>query len=130
MMNPHFAIIKKSFLRLGIAVVLAAGALWLFFSNMRYSIQFTGGMEMVVDSQIDTTLVSELTTVLQTKGYNDFSVGLGEKDGYDSVILQIDIAEDKQVVTLTETVKETLLATNTIASTDNILESSVTGPSI
>jgi preprotein translocase subunit SecF len=51
-MKQYFSIISKAFLRLGVACVLGAGALWMFFTHMSYSIQFTGGMEVVVEKDI------------------------------------------------------------------------------
>ena len=88
-------------------------------------------MEVVVDEAIDAPVVTaELTTALQDKWYEDFVIAIGEKDGYDSVLLQIAVDDDAKVSEVTDTVKQTLLTTNTIASLDNILESSITWPSI
>lgn len=104
---------------------------WLFFNHISYSIQFTGGMEIVVDEPIDASLVTkELTQALQSKSYTNFVVAIGEKDEYDSVLLQIAVDDDEKVNELTQIVNQTLLDTKTISSLDNILESSITGPSI
>ena len=103
----------------------------MFFTNMRYSIQFTGGMEVVVDQDLAwSNLDVELTAALQWKWYEDFNVAIGEKDWFDSVLVQIAVDNDDKVSEVTETVKQTLLDTNTIASLDDILESSITWPSI
>jgi len=48
----QFSIIQKTFLRLGIAAAVIAVARWMFLSNMRLSIQFTGGMEVVTNTEI------------------------------------------------------------------------------
>jgi preprotein translocase subunit SecF len=45
-------------------------------------------------------------------------------------LLQIAVDNDEKVSDITETVKQTLLETNTISSLDEIMESSITGPSI
>lgn len=114
-----------------VAAIIMTGSLWLFFNNMRYSIQFTGGMEVVVDQHIDDeTFIPILMTALDEKQYHDVNVGVGEKDGYESVLLQIEVDDDKQVDEVTEVVVQTLLSTNTITSKEQILESSITGPSI
>lgn len=103
----------------------------MFFTHMSYSIQFTGGMEVVVEKDIQwTVLVTQLTTILQEKWYENFTVAIGEKDWFDSVLLQIAVDNDEKVSDITETVKQTLLETNTISSLDEIMESSITGPSI
>lgn len=47
-MNHPFAIIKRRKLWLTISMVLMLFSVVLFFTQVRYSIQFTGGMEFVV----------------------------------------------------------------------------------
>jgi predicted membrane protein len=41
-MNPKFSIMKKAYLRVSIGFVLLVVAGFLFFSNARYSEEFTG----------------------------------------------------------------------------------------
>jgi preprotein translocase subunit SecF len=62
-----FKIIGKSKLWISIATVGMVVAMFLFFPNMNFSIQFTGGMEFKVDiennisnDQIETTLEHSL----------------------------------------------------------------------
>jgi preprotein translocase subunit SecF len=50
-MNYPFAIIKRWKLWLLIAGLLSAGSIAMFFWTVRYSIQFTGGMEFVVSTK-------------------------------------------------------------------------------
>ena len=98
---------------------------------MRYSIQFTGGMELVVDQDIDDdAFKTALTDALEAKKYQDFVVGVGEKDGYESVLLQMDVGNDEQVAEVTELVQQVLFDTKTIETKDQILEMSIIGPSI
>jgi preprotein translocase subunit SecF len=126
-MKQHFSIIAKAYLWLLVGAIIMTGSLWLFFTNMRLSIQFTGGMEVVVDQDINgDVFVPAMEQALSTIGYTDVVVGVGEKDGYDSVLLQIEVADDNQVSAVTDLVQDTLLTTKTIASIDNILESSIT----
>jgi len=132
-MKQRFSIIKKAPLWLGLGVILSAVAMTIFFQNMRnhFSIQFTGGIEMVVDQKIDApSFKKELTQALQAKKYQDFVVHIGTKDGYDSILLQIDLGDDEQVTTVTQLVEQVLLDTKTITTKDQILEMSIIGPSI
>lgn len=130
-MKQRFNIIKKTPFWLLLWVILAAWALFLFFQNMRYSVQFTGGMELVVDGTIDDEVLTEtLTTALEEKQYQDFVINVWEKDGYESILLQIDVGNDEQVSEVTELVQQILLNTHTISSKDQILEMSIIGPSI
>ncbi|USN54088.1 MAG: hypothetical protein H6765_05825 [Candidatus Peribacteria bacterium] len=103
-----------------------AGALWLFASNMRYSIQFTGGMEVVLNQpSIAEQVVPTLNTALSDKGYQNFTAAIGKKDNHASLLLQIQLNEDEQVDEVTELVQDTLLATNTIKNKEEILELSI-----
>lgn len=130
-MSFQFPIIKKTWRRLLIAVVLTAVALRLFLTNLRFSIQFTWGMEVVVEKQIEADLVQPLlTSALEEKGYSDFSVGIWEKDGFGSVLVQIAVTNDAQIREVTDLVQEALLSTQTITSEDEILELAIIWPSV
>ena len=88
-------------------------------------------MEVVVDQDIDDDVFkTALSDALRAKNYQDFTVGIGEKDGYESVLLQMDVGDDEQVAEVTELVQQVLLDTKTISDKDQILEMSIIGPSI
>lgn len=126
-----FPIIKRAYVWLIASLVVMAGALWLFASNMRYSIQFTGGMEVVLNQpSIAEQVVPTLNTALSDKGYQNFTAAIGKKDNHASLLLQIQLNEDEQVDEVTELVQDTLLATNTIKNKEEILELSIIWPSI
>lgn len=131
-MKIRFNIIKKAPLWLGLWVILSAVAMTIFFQNMRnhFSIQFTGGMEMVVDHSIDPSVKQLVEKTLEEKQYKDFVVHLWKKDNYDSILLQMDLGDDEKVSEVTELVQQTLLNTKTIETKDQILEMSIIGPSI
>lgn len=127
----NFSIITRSKWWLAIGIVVMACAIYLFVSNMRFSIQFTGGMEVVLEESIEQEQVAPaLTERLADAGYTDFSVGVGTKDGFGRVLLQISVEDDSQVSELTELVQEVLTETDAIATRDDILELSIIGPSI
>ena len=126
-----FPIISRSWYWLISGAVVVAVALALFFANMRLSIQFTGGMEVVVDGEIAAAeVIPALEEALADKGYVDASVNVGDKDGFDSVLLQIAVADDSEVTELTNLVQSTLEEAGSISSRDDILELSIIGPSI
>ncbi len=128
----QFAIIKRSGLWLIIGLVLTALATWLFLTNLRFSVQFTGGMEVVVDKpSIDESVVEPaLTTALQEKGFTDFELAFGQKDGYGSVLIQMSVDDNNQVTEVTDLVQGVLADTKTIESDTEILELSIIGPSV
>ncbi len=126
----QFSIISKAWVRLSLAAAIVALSRWLFFSNMRPSIQFTWGMEIVVDAEVNGDSVDAVTTALDNAWYKDFSVSNGNKDGYGSILLQQRFSGNEQVSSITNLIQDTLLANNTISSKDEILELSVIWPSI
>ncbi len=125
-----FSIIKKAFLRIWIAAALIGLSRWLFLSNMRMSVQFTWGMEVVTESAVEQSTIDSLATVLNDAWYQDFALSAGSKDGYGTVLLQQRFSGNDEVALITELIQDTLLSTNAISSKDDILEQSVIGPSI
>lgn len=126
----QFSIIQKALLRLGIAAVVIAVARWMFLSNMRPSIQFTGGMEVVTNTEITDEHIAWLQTALSSAGYEDFALTKGNKDGFGSVLLQQRFSGNEEVAAITELIQSTMVSDGTIATRDDILEQSVIGPSI
>jgi len=125
-----FSIIKKAILRIWIAAVLIAISRWLFLSNMRMSVQFTWGMEVVTQGYVAGSTIDSLETALTKAGYQDFAVTSGDKDGFGTILLQQRFSWNEEVALITELIQDTLLSTETIATKDDILELSVIGPSI
>lgn len=115
-----------------IGLILTAIAVWLFLTNLRFSVQFTGGMEVVVEkTSIDEATVEPvLVKALQEKGFTNYELAFGQKDGYGSVLIQMAVDNDSQVSEVTELVQQALIESNTIESEDEILELSIIGPSV
>lgn len=130
-MKAVFPIISKSWLRLTIAAVVVAASLWLFFSNARYSIQFTGGVEVVVDAEsISTEAVQGIQNSLEEAGYTDSLVHVGKRDSYPSLLVQLAFEADTQVNELTTLLQTALQEEQVIATEEDIVELSIIGPSI
>ncbi len=130
-MNYPFAIIKRWKLWLLIAGLLSAGSIAMFFWTVRYSIQFTGGMEFVVSTKdVQPSVQQDIEGALSQAWYKDFSVGLWSKDGYASILIQTDVDSNEVVEQIAKTVTSTLLAKQVIPNVDAILEQSVIGPSV
>lgn len=130
-MKHPFAIIKHRKIRLSIAAVLTALSVALFFSNMRYSIQFTGGMEFVLNAQeIDASVQSSLENALSEQWYKDFDVGIWAKDGYPTILVQTTVDTNAAVEQIAKVLTNTLTEKQIISSSNDILEQSVIGPSV
>jgi len=126
----QFSIIQKAFLWLGIAAVIIAGARWMFMSNMRMSVQFTWGMEVVTSQEVWQETLDVLNTALTEAWYTDFALTKGFKDGYGSLLLQQRFASNDEVAAITDLIQSNLLSSGAITSKDDILEQSVIWPSI
>ena len=127
----RFPIVKHSVLRLIIFAAIAVVSSIIFFSNMNMSIQFTGGMEISVDGQLDEQKVKDdLTALLSQEGYQNPSVSIGEKNGYDNILLQIPVDNQEKVTALGEDIQQYLIENNYIENADGILEQAIIGASI
>lgn len=130
-MKQIFPIINRAGLWLSVWWVVAIVWIVLFFSNVRYSIQFTWGIEAVVDAeQIDQSVADTLQETLIAEWYAIESVGIGKKESYPSLLMQLALQWDEQVEKITWLLESTLTDANVIAWADDILELSIIWPSI
>jgi preprotein translocase subunit SecF len=67
-MKHGFSIMKKSRLRVCIALVIMIVGITLFIANLRFSIQFTGGVQIKIDTVVDdVNFKNTLQSFLKTK---------------------------------------------------------------
>lgn len=106
-------------------------AIALFFMNVRYSIQFTWWVELVVDAEeIKDTTVATIEKSLIDWGFGEQSVSVWEKDGYASLLIQTRLTWDDQVEWITTLMQTTLKDSGVIEWEEDILELAIIGPSI
>lgn len=130
-MKQLFPIISRSKLWISIGLVILIGWISLFIANMRLSIQFTGGIEMVVDApEISGEVVDTVTTDLTAQGYTDFVATAWKKDAYSSLLIQTRLNDSAQIDGVTDILESTLISEWVIQSTDDVLELAIIGPSI
>ncbi|UFX82802.1 protein translocase subunit SecF [Candidatus Absconditicoccus praedator] len=131
-MEPKFDIIKRSFLWIGIALVLAILAVLSFVGNLRLSIQFTGGMEMIFDGQVEdeSHLTQDLNEYLIEEGYDDPNVIMGESEGFPSLLIESRVDDPDKVDGLSAIVRGYLLDNGYISTEEDIMEVVIIGPSI
>lgn len=103
-----------------------------FFLNFNLSIEFTGGVEISLDTQSAGTQVEELlTSSLQEEGYQDLRVSANRQvDDSLNIVLNVWLENDTQVKELGDFVQETLLSNQIIENESSILWLSLIGPSI
>jgi preprotein translocase SecF subunit len=130
-MKASFPIIPRAHMRIGIWIVVMV--LWFvsFFMFQRYSIQFTGGIEMKLDTPtIDQSVAQNVWTALQAAGITPGQITVWTKDSYATLLVQLALQSDDQVQQVTDVVKKTLTDSWVITTADSILEQSIIGPSI
>lgn len=127
----RFPIIKRSPLWLLLSAIIAIVGAFFFFTNLNLSIQFTGGMEIKVDGNLDQDKVeTELKALLETEGFINPSVSVGTKDGYNNILLQIPVENQEKVNELSTSIQSYLIENEYITDGNDILEQSIIGASI
>ncbi|MDP2670364.1 MAG: hypothetical protein Q8O99_05530 [bacterium] len=125
-MKALFPIIPRTKIWILLGIIIMVLGLASFFSYQRYSIQFTGGIELVVDaSEINVDLSEILQAQLVEAGFTPGSVSIGKKDTFATVLVQMKLSDDKEVQQVTETLNNTLREQNVISSGSEILEQSI-----
>ncbi len=127
----RFPIVKHSVKWLAISLIVAIIGAAIFFRYQKLSIQFTGGMEIKVASQLDEQKVqSELEDLLEKDGFQNPEVSIGQKDGYNNILLQIPVENQEKVVQLGTDIQKYLIDNGYIKDANGILEQSIIGASI
>ncbi len=131
-MEPKFNIINRYFLWIWLAIILIIISAFLFLSNLRLSIQFTWGMEIVIDKEISESedLIDWLTDELAQAWFQDPGVWIWTKQGRPSILLEVGIDTDEQVEKLSDTTRDYLLENWYIESHEDIIETAIIWPSI
>lgn len=131
-MDIKFSVIKNAMFWIVSGVVLMLISLILFFSNLRLSIQFTWWMELILDveSQNLEWVDEWISKLLVDNWFDSPWVYIWEKKWYPSLILELDISDDKSVDLLSSLTKDYLIDNWHISSWDDILENAIIGPSI
>lgn len=130
-MNYRFGIMKRVRLRLCIAIAIMIVWLSLFFSNLRFSIQFTGWMQITLDTVTDTdVLQNQLQVFLQSKWFANTEIGVNTDKNQTTILFKLPTDQQDSVSKLSQEIKEELIKNKTINSDAQILESSIIGASV
>lgn len=129
----RFNIIKKSYNWVVAWVIMIPIALYLFFTNIILSIQFTWWMEIKVNWQIDQQKTKqELSNYLLSQNYkiNNEDLNIWLQDWLSVVLIKVLVEKDENVAKLSEWIQSLLLEKWIIESKDKITEVSFIWPSI
>jgi len=122
---------KHPYTRVSIWIILMVVALFLFFSNARYSEEFTGWVKISVAGSLDeTTLVPDVTQYMESKGYKDSNVVVVQEGDVTKISLRTQVENDEQVNLLSKDIQSVLIEKWYIKNTNEVVEQSITGPSV
>ena len=130
-MKAPFSIMKKPYLRVGLWAILLVVAGFLFFGNARYSEEFTGWVKISVAGTLDkTTVTQDILAYMNTKWYKDSSVAVESEKDITKISLRTQVEKDEQVNALSQDIQSILIQKGYIKSTNEVVEQSITGPSV
>ncbi|MCX6824326.1 MAG: protein translocase subunit SecF [candidate division SR1 bacterium] len=130
-MKPSFSIMKRAYVRVSLGAVLLVIAGFLFFGNARYSEEFTGGVKITVAKVLDkNTVTQDITKYMDSKGYKDSNVIVEVEKDITKISLRTQVEKDEQVNLLSKDIQSVLVQKGYIKSTNDVIEQSITGPSV
>lgn len=98
-----------------------------FFSNIRFSEEFTGGVKISIGAQLqETQIKQDLTTYLQTQGYQNTNISIQVIENTTQLSIKTDVENDEKVNILSKDIQQFLLDKKYITSSSMILEQSIT----
>jgi preprotein translocase subunit SecF len=121
----RFPIIPHTMKYIPFGLISIAIGFRLFFSHIQYSIQFTGGMELVLDTVQNEQIQDDVQQAIDQSNLTKSVVNLGEKNNYPTLVIQANLDNDELVTKLSEVVQTTLIEKNHISDASKILEQSV-----
>lgn len=130
-MKAPFSIMKRSYTRVGIWIVMMIIALFLFFSNMRLSEEFTWWVKIGIAGALDEgNVVQDVTQYMESKWYKDSNVVVVVENNITKLSLKTQVESDEQVNLLSKDIQAVLIQKWYIKSTNDVVEQSITGPSV
>ena len=130
-MKKYFGIVKNWYLRLCIAITVAVASWILFFFNAEFSEEFTGGVSIEFNWEInDENFNDNLVSALQEQGFPKLQVNIDKE--WESVKLKINgsLDSDEKVNELSLAIPTYLMDNNIITSADDIVSQAVVWPSV
>lgn len=130
-MKAPFSIMKHSYVRVGFWLLWLAIAMFLFFSNARYSEEFTGGVKISVEWILDETIVTQdVLQYMNSKWYKDSNVAVVAESDITKISLRTQLTKDEEVNNLSKDIQALLIQKWYIKSTNDVVEQSITWPSV
>lgn len=130
-MKAPFSIMKRAYTWVSLWAILLIIAWFLFFSNARYSEEFTWWVKISVAGNLDKTAVSQdILQYMKDKWYKDNTVDIEIENTITRISLRTKVEKDEQVNLLSQDIQKVLIEKWYIQSPDEVLEQAITWPSV
>ncbi len=130
-MKAPFCIIKRSYTRVSIGFVVLIVALYLFFSNAKFSEEFTWWVKITMAGSLDEMAVkNEIASYLKEKWYPESDIGIQIEQGQTKLSVRTQVESDENVNILSKDLQSLLVQKGFIKSTNEVIEQSITWPSV
>lgn len=111
--------------------MLVIWAWTLFFMNMRFSEEFTGGVKITITNSVEEQqLQSNLMNYLTENNYKNSNVLIQTNGDETNISIKTKVENDEKVNELSLQVQKQLLDGNFIQTKDDIISQTITGPSV
>jgi len=130
-MKHRFSIMKRAYLRVGVWLILFLMSLYFFFSNIRFSEEFTWWVKITIAWKFDESKIkTDLWGYLKNKWYKIANIWVEPWIDTTKISLMSKGETDEKVNSLSKDIQSFLIQDKYVSSTDKILEQSITGPSV
>ena len=129
-MMTRFSITKKSFFWVSIGLVWMVVSAVLFFSHIRFSKQFTGGIEFKMASTTpQDTIKSDITSLLASSKITTSTITTHDAAGKITVLIQVPDQTNEKVSDISTQI-QSLIKWKYLTNPDGLEEFAIVGPSI
>lgn len=130
-MKARFPIVKKAYTWVSVGALLLIAAWTIFFSNVRLSEEFTGGVKITVATKLDeAAFKADFGKYLVDQKYQNIDISTEVDDTNTKISLKTEVENDEKVAVLSKDIQNFLIKNGYISDQSKIVEQSVTGPSV
>ena len=127
----RFAIVKRAYIRIILALCIAVGGLIVFFMSANYSEEFTWWVSISINTQADSqTLSDSLNKFLASKDYGKTTVHVNTTDENTQIKINANLKNDEVVDNLSKDLSNFLISEKFISTTEDIVWQTLTWPSV
>lgn len=127
----RFAIVKRAYIRIILAICIAVWGLIVFFMSANYSEEFTWWVSISINTKTDSqTLTNSLNNFLSSKDYWKTTVHVNTTDEDTQIKINANLKNDEVVDNLSKDLTNFLISEKFISSTEDIIWQTLTGPSV